>query len=59
LYSKAANCYKLGQDKYGAAEMFMKCADMEEGQSGKAGQLKEAALQYQGVDNELFAKYMI
>lgn len=39
--------------------MFMKCADMEEGQSGKAGQLKEAALQYQGVDNELFAKYMI
>jgi len=31
FYGKAANCYKLGALKYEAAEMFLKCADMEDG----------------------------
>lgn len=42
LYLKAANCFKLAEDKYSAAEMYLKCADMEDNMAFKAGHLKEA-----------------
>ena len=44
LYAKAANCYKLGALKYEAADMFLKCAEFEEGMGQKATYIKEAAL---------------
>jgi hypothetical protein len=59
FYGKAANCYKLGALKYEAAEMFLKCADMEDGMGQKATHIKEAALQYQGVDSKKFSEYML
>jgi len=42
LYGKAANCFKLAEDKYKAAEVYLKCADMEDNMAFKAGHYKEA-----------------
>jgi hypothetical protein len=42
LYLKAANCFKLAEDKYKAAEVYIKCADMEENMAQKANHFKEA-----------------
>jgi hypothetical protein len=36
------NRFKLAEDKYKAAEMYLKCADMEDNMAQKAGHYKEA-----------------
>ena len=41
LYLKAANCFKLAEDKYSAAEMYLKCAEMEDNMAFRAGHFKE------------------
>ena len=46
LYLKAANCFKLAEDKYKAAEMYIKCADMEDNMAQKASHYKEAGNQF-------------
>lgn len=38
--------------------MYLKCADMEDNMAFKAGHLKEAGNQFQGVDNDKYGEFM-
>ena len=59
LYKKAANCFKLAEDKYQASDMYLKCAEMEENPAAKANHFKEAAGQFQGIDTQRYSELMI
>jgi len=54
LYLKAANCFKLAEDKYQAVDMYLKCVEMEENPSQKGNHFKEAAGQFQGLDTQKY-----